>query len=341
MSSNEKTIHASLLTLRVITPLHAGSGDDNGLVDLPIQREVVTGYPKIEASTLKGALRSRVEQLGADALKVHLAFGYDEGSAYKAGETFSGDGDADKYAQFFTGALTFTDARLLAFPVRSMKGVFALVTCPYVLRRLADDLELAGDDRGIRGVIDKLVLSQLNGDDEKKGKCLTDARHLQHNHNEEIKVILEEHAFEVKPAEMGTLLSIIQGLTGLRMDNLVILHDDVFADFTQLFTERITRNAIDDETGAVKDGALFTEEYLPPEAVLYSIILADKPRQPETQRDNDGEGSQRKPLPGDFNTAAQVLQFIKTDCWNSQPRRFLQIGGNTSVGKGIVELIFN
>lgn len=329
MSSNEKTIHASLLTLRVITPLHAGSGDDNGLVDLPIQREVVTGYPKIEASTLKGALRSRVEQLGADALKVHLAFGYDEGSAYKAGETFSGDGDADKYAQFFTGALTFTDARLLAFPVRSMKGVFALVTCPYVLRRLAEEAEL------LLGKTDDL--SALKSVSTAQDQCLV-ASNSSLLHNSDI--ILEEYRFDKKDLPEG-LTAALNKLTSLASTRLAILHDDVFADFTQLFTERITRNAIDDETGAVKDGALFTEEYLPPEAVLYSIVLADKPRQPATQRDNDGEGSQRKPLPGDFNTAAQVLQFIKTDCWNSQPRRFLQIGGNTSVGKGIVELIFN
>lgn len=339
MSSNEKTIHASLLTLRVITPLHAGSGDDNGLVDLPIQREVVTGYPKIEASTLKGALRSRVEQLGADALKVHLAFGYDESSAYHNDKEndFVGEGNNKSYAQFFTGALTFTDARLLAFPVRSMKGVFALVTCPYVLRRLADDLDIAGNDPSLRNALQGINIAEILNGSGQGDKCLTAGAHLQNNG----KIILEEHAFKVKPAEIGTLLSIIQGLTGLRMDNLVILHDDVFADFTQLFTERIMRNAIDDETGAVKDGALFTEEYLPPEAVLYSIVLADKPRQPETQRDNDGKGSQRKPLPGDFNTAAQVLQFIKTDCWNGQPRKFLQIGGNASVGKGIVELIFN
>ncbi len=320
----------TFLLLRVITPLHAGSGDDNGLVDLPIQREIVTGYPKIEASTLKGALRSRVEQLGANALHIHLAFGYDEQSAYKTGEAFSGDGNENNYAQFFTGALTFTDARLLAFPVRSMKGVFALVTCPYVLRRLADDLELAGDDRGFRNALAGILSGKLATPPEKSGKCLTNAKFLQHNG----KVILEEYVFEVEPLELEEdTLNILGSLFGEKLDNLVILHDDVFADFTQLFTERITRNAIDDKTGAVKEGALFTEEYLPPEALLYSIVMADKPRQPES--------GNKKKLPPDFNTPEHVLQFIKADCWNGQTRKFLQIGGNSSVGKGIVELIFN
>src|SRR5205823_6002920 len=44
----------------------------------------------------------------------------------------------------FAGALSVTDARLAAFPVRSLKGVFAWVTCPTVLDRLARDADLAG-----------------------------------------------------------------------------------------------------------------------------------------------------------------------------------------------------
>ena len=48
--------------------------------------------------------------------------------------------DADKYA----GALSLTDARILAFPVRSLCGVFAWVTCRAVLDRLNRDLNLTG-----------------------------------------------------------------------------------------------------------------------------------------------------------------------------------------------------
>ena len=48
---------AKPLFLIVETPLHAGSGTDLGIVDLPIQREKHTDYPKVEASGLKGAIR--------------------------------------------------------------------------------------------------------------------------------------------------------------------------------------------------------------------------------------------------------------------------------------------
>ena len=44
----------------------------------------------------------------------------------------------------FAGALSVSDARLLAFPVRSLKGVFAWVSCPAVLTRLQRDACLAG-----------------------------------------------------------------------------------------------------------------------------------------------------------------------------------------------------
>jgi RAMP superfamily. len=49
------------LFLKVLTPLHAGSGTDIRSVDLPIQREVHTGYPKIESSTIKGCLRDSIK----------------------------------------------------------------------------------------------------------------------------------------------------------------------------------------------------------------------------------------------------------------------------------------
>lgn len=52
---------AKALTILVETPLHAGSGSDLGIVDLPIQRERHTQHPKIEASSLKGCLREAFE----------------------------------------------------------------------------------------------------------------------------------------------------------------------------------------------------------------------------------------------------------------------------------------
>ena len=43
--------------IKAETPLHMGSGTSLGIVDMPIQREKHTSYPKIEASGLKGSMR--------------------------------------------------------------------------------------------------------------------------------------------------------------------------------------------------------------------------------------------------------------------------------------------
>ena len=47
------------------SPLHAGSGSELGIIDLPIQRERHTNFPKIEGSSLKGCIREAFEEQGA------------------------------------------------------------------------------------------------------------------------------------------------------------------------------------------------------------------------------------------------------------------------------------
>ena len=44
----------------------------------------------------------------------------------------------------WNGALQFSEAKLLAFPIRSAKGSFAWITCPLMLQRAARDDVIAG-----------------------------------------------------------------------------------------------------------------------------------------------------------------------------------------------------
>ena len=115
------------LFLWVETPLHAGSGSDLGIVDLPVQREKHTGFPKVEASGIKGCLRESFEdKLERENTELKLAFGPESANEAHA------------------GAIGFSDARLLLFPVKSVKSVFAWITCPQVITRFKRDLELCG-----------------------------------------------------------------------------------------------------------------------------------------------------------------------------------------------------
>lgn len=282
--------------ITVRTPLHAGSGSDLGVVDLPIQRERHTGHPKIEGSSLKGAVRERYRRLSLSEEsrvtpnQLEALFGPDSG-------------EEDLHA----GALGLTDARVLLFPVKSLKGVFAWATCPGVLRRWKSELESAGVEADW-SVPDPNVIPE--------GSELGVARE-----DDAEKIVLEEYTFEVRPdAAASALASAIQshlGDLGGLSDRLVVLPDDAFRDFTEMSTEVITRTKIDPDTGTVAQGQLFTEEYLPAESVLYFLTL-------------------HSPLQ---NGQHQVFEDESAfDFFRDTLPDTLQIGGNATTGKGLVRV---
>src|SRR5208283_3578715 len=106
----------------------------------------------------------------------------------------------------------------------------------------------------------------------------------------ENKIVLEEYTFEIEKDKdaSGTCSKLSVWLAGKIFPankdydywrdkvgkDIVVLQDDEFRDFVMLSTEVITRTKINNETGTVQSGALFTEEYLPAETVLYSLALA-------------------------------------------------------------------
>lgn len=309
------------------TPLHAGSGDDLGMVDLPIQRERHTSFPKIESSSLKGALREAFESKvnskafnnwDDDDVKIHRFFGYDDGSLKSDGEEspkrkletmFK---DASEYA----GCLAFTDARILLFPVKSMKGVFAWVTCQQVLNKFASDLSIA----------QCTTFSKLDGvitaaKDLSNGGCLVSSHSVCIGNN----IVLEEYAFaatvnnELKDlaAELAESIFTHDSLAywrGLLKTNLVLLSDDDFRDFVNQSTEVITRTKINNETGTVQDGALFTEEYLPTDSVMYALVMSSK----------------------EYGKKAAANDKEAMGFFSSKLPSIFQLGGNATIGKGLL-----
>ena len=250
--------------IKVITPLHAGSGSDLGVVDMPIQRESHTEFPKIEASSLKGSIRSEFVSKNSE----------------ENAEKIFGTGDK-------AGDLGFSDARILFFPVKSVKGVFAYVTCPMVLKRLEEDLKLGGSED-----LEEIKVSKSISDE----KCIV----CENNKNiiKDKNIILEEYSFEVAEEKLDSSFKI----PNIDKTRLVIISDDNFTHFVKNSTEVITRIKIDNETGTVQAGALFTEEYLPAETVMYALAMG------------------------------------KVDTFINESSMTLQVGGNSTLGKGIVEL---
>jgi len=294
----------------VITPLHAGTGQELGIVDLPIQRERHTGFPKIEASGLKGSIREVFEEndnkvkIGNKEVQVN--------DKETINLTFGPESEVSH-----AGALGFTDARILLFPVKSMKGVFAYITCPQVLKRFEEEITIAG--RKI----------ELNGQKINMGKI--SANSFPKNTSQVLvsgKVILEEYTFELKPSEdLKLFAEWLAEKTGINEipQKIVVLSDDDFKDFVHLSTEVVTRIKISNVTGTVEEGP-FNEEFLPAETLLYSLALAspifkEKPEEKGIFNQNEKD------------EAELVLEFFKAGI-----PEIMQIGGDATIGKGIVRI---
>jgi CRISPR-associated protein Cmr4 len=295
------------------TPLHCGSGNDLGIVDLPIQRERHTNFPKIEASSLKGGIREAFEKndnditVGSANIRISdeeiisQTFGPEDGAAH-------------------AGSISLSDGGILLFPVKSMKGIFSWITCPQVLERFKNFMLISGIQFDFELPKEKTAPSGC-------GLFVKDN-----------KIVLEEYTFEIQKdidsdgncTKLANWLStkifgddpIYKFWAEKIKTDIVVLPDDAFRDFVNLSTEVITRTKIDNETGTVQPGALFTEEYLPSETILYSIVFAS----PIFKEDNKGIFEQ-----SDKSEEELVMEYFVKGI-----PQIIQLGGNATLGKGIV-----
>jgi CRISPR-associated protein Cmr4 len=307
----------ALLFIHAQTSLHPGTGTALGTVDLPIQRERHTGWPTIAGSSLKGVVRDHCRAAGdSDEFQKWLAV----------------FGPETREAELHAGAISLTDARILAFPVRSARSVFAWVTCPGVVGRWARDANLAGEDVPMAAD----TLQGLN-DTAREGVAFTPpGSPLLMDDGGQNKLLLEEYDFivEANSAGAGAAAKIADWLAthavsddftrGRLRQHLVILSDTEFTHFVRHATEVAARIGLDYATKTVTGGALFYEEFLPAETLLYAIVLAGPSR-----RMFAANGNGRRSIP---MTAAEVLRFV-TD--RLPAGSMLQIGGNETIGKGL------
>lgn len=120
------------LFIYCVSPVHAGAGTALGVIDNPIQRERHTDYPMIASSGFKGAVRHHFWSQLDDGMR--------KDKANLLNRLFGPETDASDHA----GAISFGDAQLVAFPVRSVKRAFVYVTSPTALARAARLLNLTG-----------------------------------------------------------------------------------------------------------------------------------------------------------------------------------------------------
>jgi len=283
--------------LYALTPVHAGSGQALGVVDLPIQRERHTHWPQVQSSGVKGALRDwfiryycengNKEAEDGDKQAVTLAnqvFGREE----------SGDGDVGQ-----AGAVSVTDARLLAFPVRSHISPFVWVTCPAILGRLKRDLALCGSDLDIPAIAPS---KEENGVDISCG--VENGK----------PVILEDMVVTTETHEKdGTFKTAFSELAP-QVERLLVISDEYFSFLVETATEVQPQIKINMKTGTTVDGSLRYQELLPADAVLYVLMFFGR----ERKKDNPA--------------GAEVLRDLVHAAISSH----IQIGGDMTLGRGIM-----
>ncbi len=303
-----------LLTLYTRTPLHVGSGTSVDVVDLPIMRERITGFPVIPSTSLKGVLR----QWARDAHRPDgtLLLSEEEGRTL-----FGEDRKLDEAAGItaHAGCVQIMEAKILAFPVRSLAGCFAWLTCPAALERFNRDTGRA------------VPVPQ-----PQKDHVIAGAELLIPNQD---RAVLEEYALATQKADQGKgVVDVAAKLESLTNDplwtardklaaRLAIVHDENFQHFVTTCTEVVARIAINPETRTAKGssgeggGALFNQENVPCEALFYSVLTVLPPRR---------DTAEREPA----NALAALLPDGRDP--SKQPP-ILQIGGDETTGHGLCE----
>ena len=281
-------MEAKLLLIQALSPLHAGTGQGVGVIDQPIAREKATDIPFLPGTTIKGVFRDACPE--ADRNNI---FGPDTGSA-----------------ELYSGAATFTDARLLLLPVRSLRGVFAWVTSPLLISRLMRDAQRITDVSKLSQKPDVDDNTCLISQKDSANKADKDSALLMSFNNKDTVVLEDLELTAQSSNDVNELADWLK--TNFALDakeRLCIISDDNLAFLLETATEITARIAIEKDKKTVKDGALWYEEALPVETVLVSMVVAIN------------------------NTRIQpATVFTKV---KSLTDKSLQFGGNATVGRGL------
>jgi CRISPR-associated protein Cmr4 len=291
--------------LHALSPLHAGTGQSTGVIDLPIARMRASGLPFVPGSSIKGVLRDARKPREPDNIeerKVHAAvFGPERRDKGPKGDDASID---------HAGALIVSDARLVALPVRSFFGTFALVSSPLLLHLAYRDLsEASADIPGLSG-LEAITLQAGHRAVHGEG-CINIPGSSNRLYLEELDLPATTDPRVTAWARVLAAALPAQEDRDLVTQRFVVVDDETMTFLWESATQVDTRVRIDDK-GVVEKGALWTEESLPAESLLMGLLSA----RPSLRKDCE-------------RTAAQVL-----DTALPASGEILQLGGKATTGKG-------
>ncbi len=246
-----------LYWLHCLSPTHAGIGRGVGYIDLPIDRDGVTGWPILRGSGFKGVW---AHYHGATTRA------REEDAALRAAFGMPG---SDKNSN--AGLLIPTDAKLVCLPIRSFRGTFAWVTSPLCLQMLRRTLIMAGFSNipnAPGGLADEIAHHTAM-------TALVESN----------SIYLEDLDFTAQRCDTATAWSTLIAEYVFAGDSawqeqfkkrFVVLPDSAFDFLCETGTEIHTRVKIDDVTKTVSGTALWTEESLPSESIMLGVIQCER-----------------------------------------------------------------
>lgn len=282
--------------LYAISPVHMGAGQAIGLIDNPIQRETHTNHPVFAGSGIKGAVRHQFyANRKAESAELLRYFGADS-----------------QNASDYAGAVSFTDAQLVLFPVRCNKAGYVYATSPMALARAKRLLQQAG------------LAVWADPAAPKSGDCSVTQTELLTKD----KLFVEAYELSAKPDD--ALVKIAEQLANYALDDtqsffkekiktdLVLMNDDDFGYFVKHATSIEPHVRINQDTGVADGGGLFYTENLPPESLMIQLVMASDER-----KGKDG------------TKADAVLDWVLKG-EKGLHDKLLQVGGDATTGRGQV-----
>lgn len=305
-----------ILLLFTRTPLHVGAGASVGAIDQPIVRERHTGFPIIPASSLKGTFADAWndglhEQEGRRHLRITTRRNERNEDVIDQVAEAAWLFGSDNASHAFAGALQFSEARLLAFPIRSAKGSFAWITCPLMLQRAARD-----------GLIPPALIQNLP---EPQDDCAIFDAGSSSKLDLGGQVVLEEYTFKSANNWAG-LAKLAEALAALLpgdavwtevKDRFAVLSNGMMSFFARNACEVAQHVRISDETGTAEGGALFNQENVPSESFFYTVLRSFDERTANRTKE-------------ERRTAGAAIEAFQ----KATERRVFQFGGDASTGLG-------
>lgn len=305
-------MNAKLTFVHALSPLHAGTGQGVGVIDLPIAREKATGIPYLPGSSLKGTLRDLCTEDICPTDKKEAVFG-------------PPTANASDYA----GSAQFSDQRLLLLPIRSLFGTFAWVTSPFLLRRFEREAaETALSDQppapipqpGSEQACVAERGSVIKSGEGAQSKVILEDLDLSSAPLAAITQWAEWFGKQLFPSADGQAASAtVKDWRNLLTARFCVVPDDVLNFLLDTATEVTARIKLLDDKKTVQRGGLWYEEALPAETVLSGLLVATEIKQ---------NGNARVSI-------ADIFRVVGSTIISDNRPRPVQLGGKATTGRGL------